>query len=124
MPRIGSPPDIQNREEQMATMSSRQVMMVLVAAVGLAVLIPTGAGAVGAGKMCGGIAGIRCDRGLFCDHRPGSCRIADASGTCVKVPRFCIKIFRPVCGCNGKTYGNNCDRLAARVQLAHAGRCK
>lgn len=108
----------------MATMSSRQVLMVLAAALGLAVLVPTGANAVGVGRVCGGIVGIACDPGLFCDHRPGSCRISDAQGRCVRVPVFCNKIFRPVCGCNGKTYGNNCDRLAAKEQLAHAGKCR
>ena len=108
----------------MATMSSRRVVVVLATALGLAALIPTGANAVGLGGICGGIQGIACNPGLFCDHRPGSCKISDAQGRCVGVPRFCNKIFRPVCGCNGKTYGNNCDRLAAKEQLAHVGKCK
>jgi len=108
----------------MATMSSRQVMMVVAAAFGLAVLVPTGAHAVGPGKMCGGIAWSQCDYGLFCDLKPGSCKTADASGKCVKVPTFCTKIFKPVCGCDGKTYGNNCDRLVAKAQLDHVGKCK
>ena len=108
----------------MATMSSRQVMMVLAAVLGLAVLVPTGASAVGPGKTCGGIAGIRCDYGLFCDLKAKSCKISDAQGKCVKVPTACNRIFRPVCGCDGKTYGNNCERLMAKAQLDHAGKCK
>jgi len=28
-----------------------------------------------------------------------------------------------VCGCNGVTYGNNCNRIVARIQKAHDGAC-
>jgi len=61
----------------------------LASALALMTLIPSSAGAVGAGKQCGTIVGIQCDAGLFCQKKPGQCNIIDAAGTCVKVPKIC-----------------------------------
>jgi hypothetical protein len=96
----------------------------LAAALMMALSRPTGAGAVGPGKQCGGFPGIQCDAGLFCQKKPGQCSIIDMSGTCAKVPRFCPGIFRPVCGCDGKTYGNDCERQAAMVSKNYNGKCR
>jgi hypothetical protein len=81
------------------------------------------AGAVPAGKECGGFVGLACPKGQFCQHPPGTCFFADWLGTCAIVPRFCNKLFRPVCGCDGKTYSNDCVREAARVSKSHDGKC-
>jgi hypothetical protein len=95
----------------------------LFAALALMISVPTSADAVGLGKQCGGFPGIPCDAGLFCQKKPGTCSIIDMSGTCARVPKFCTRIYRPVCGCDHKTYSNDCERQAAMVSKLHNGKC-
>lgn len=75
------------------------------------------------GEICGGIAGVPCGEGLWCDPEPGTCGGNDISGTCVSVPQVCTADYQPVCGCDGATYGNDCERRAAQSPLDHAGEC-
>jgi hypothetical protein len=74
-------------------------------------------------RPCGGIAGLPCRAGEVCDLPPGTCGYADLFGQCKPVGDACITLWDPVCGCDGKTYGNDCERLRAGAQLDHRGEC-
>ncbi|HEX2574310.1 MAG TPA: Kazal-type serine protease inhibitor family protein [Polyangia bacterium] len=73
---------------------------------------------------CGGITGGACPGRQICDVTlRGACGGADLPGVCVAAPDACAEIYQPVCGCDGRTYGNDCERLRARVQIDHEGPC-
>jgi hypothetical protein len=89
-----------------------------------AVLASSGAGAANLDEACGGKDAITCNSALWCQKVEGQCTVAEAPGKCDKAPSFCMRVSRPVCGCNGKTYANDCERQRVKVQLDHAGACK
>jgi hypothetical protein len=65
-----------------------------------------------------------CAGGQVCDlDQPGRCAASTVSGTCITKPMICPLDYLPVCGCDRKTYSNDCERQAAGAQLDHAGAC-
>src|ERR1700753_636787 len=75
-------------------------------------------------EACGGPNKITCNSALYCQLPAGQCSAPDAAGTCLKAPDFCMRVSRPVCGCNGKTYPNECEARKAKVAIDTTGACK
>jgi hypothetical protein len=76
----------------------------------------------------GGLCGTRgapadCGPGLYCAYK-SDCGATDAGGVCSKKPTICTKIYKPVCGCDGKTYGSACTAGAEGMSVVHDGPCK
>ena len=101
----------------------RLVLALLVVVSGAALGSPR-AGAANLDEACGGPDHITCNSALYCQLPAGQCSSPDTAGTCLKAPDFCMRVSRPVCGCNGKTYANECEARRARVAIDTSGACK
>ncbi len=66
----------------------------------------------------------QCGAGEFCQIPPGVCDSADVRGACTDIPQLCPDVYRPVCGCDGRTYGNRCEAAANSASIAHRGECR
>lgn len=75
------------------------------------------------GQTCGGIGGLKCPEGQACRYPLDQCNVADLAGVCVPVAAECPKQGPPFCGCDGKTYANECELLKAGAAPRKQGAC-
>lgn len=70
------------------------------------------------GAPCGAVT---CGPREYCDYtEPYACA---GDGVCMPRPEACLDIYRPVCGCDGRTHSNSCYAAGAGTDYAADGEC-
>jgi len=64
-----------------------------------------------------------CRTGEYCHVQAGCVASAARPGTCRGRPSSCDLLYSPVCGCDGKTYGNACEAAGRGVNVSQVGSC-
>ncbi len=72
---------------------------------------------------CGGLQGLTCEAGAYCDFEPNGCGGDDDMGICKPSPEGCDLNYQPVCGCDGQVHGNECGAYSAGVDINMWGSC-
>ena len=64
-----------------------------------------------------------CGPKRFCDFTDFSCGAQGGHGECQDITEVCAEIYSPVCGCDGKTYGNACEAKGQGQSIVKIGEC-
>jgi hypothetical protein len=79
--------------------------------------------AASAARQCGGPQHVTCAPGEYCHLTSSGCHTGEGVGVCEPKPQNCPGVWMPVCGCDGRTYGNTCTAAEKGANVAHEGAC-
>ena len=75
--------------------------------------------------ICGLPGATPCPAGQFCDFLLAAhCSVGSVGGVCRNKPEVCTFDEVPVCGCDGKTYSNDCAANSEGIAVAFPGPCQ
>jgi hypothetical protein len=69
--------------------------------------------------LCGGAYASECAAQKLCSF-DSTCGTV---GSCIRKPGSCGDLDQPTCGCDGKTYANECEARRAGMARQHEGAC-